>query len=186
MLPPDFITYTKIGFRKNGRIYTLTLNNDIALPPPDSICSIGLNEVTDDTTIVGGYYFSPHYRYGAYLDTLYSVGGGFNCAYYRVDMENRVIIFDGEIPNDEIILEYKSSGVKAGGALIPRQAVPTLKAYLHWKTIEYSNSYGNGDKDRKEKQYYSERRKLAFLENSFSGYELMDVLWSTYSQSPKR
>lgn len=101
-------------------------------------------------------------------------------------MENRVIIFDGEIPNDEIILEYKSSGVKAGGALIPRQAVPTLKAYLHWKTIEYSNSYGNGDKDRKEKQYYSERRKLAFLENSFSGYELMDVLWSTYSQSPKR
>ena len=186
ILPVDFISYTKIAFRKCGRLFTLTMNNDIALPPPSSICSEDIEDVCETTSVDGGYYFAPHYRYGAYIDTLYGVGGGFNRAYYRIDMTNRTIVFNGSVPNDEIVLEYISSGVTSGTILVPRQAVPSVIAGLQWKTIEYSQDYGISDKERKERLYYAERRKLVSLNCSFSLYELMDALYEGYSQSPRR
>lgn len=186
LLPPDFITYSKIAFRKCGRLFTLTLNNDIALPPPESICPVEVEDVCETTECNGGYYFAPHYRYGAYIDALFAQGGGFNRAYYRVDMSTRTIVFSGHVPNDEIVLEYKSSQVKAGGALIPRQAAMALKAYLHWRSIEFSGSYSQSDKERKERQYYSELRKLKSLECSFTMSEMMDALWEGYQQGIKR
>jgi hypothetical protein len=186
ILPVDFISYTKIGFRKNGRLYTLTMNNDIALPPESSICSVDIDDITETTETNGGYYFAPHYRYGAYIDTLYGMGGGFNIAYYRIDMTNRTIVFKGRVPENEIVLEYISSGVTSGTILVPRQAVPSVIAGLHWKTIEYDSRFGVGDKQRKEQLYYAERRKLVSLNCSFTMSELMDALYEGYAQSPKR
>jgi hypothetical protein len=189
-LPADFITMTKMGININGKMWTLTVNNDILLPPPSSICDIepaavpGTQVITDP---IGGYYFAPHYnRSGRYVDTLYGVGGGFNTAYYRIDMSRRIIYFQGRIPNNEVILEYKSSGIKGSGTIVPRQAVPALKAYLHWKSTEYDGRISMGEKMRKENLYDKELVKLTQLENSFTVSEFLDTMYSTYSQTVKR
>ena len=186
LLPADFITMTKIGVNIHGRLWTLTVNNDLLLPRPETICPDPIETVTTETVYDGGYFFSPHYRQGRYVSTLYGVGGGFNVAYYRIDMDRRVIYFHGNVPNDEVILEYKSSGVKVGGAIIPRQAVPALKAYLHWKTAEYDFRIPENEKARKERLYDKELYKLKTLECSFSMTEYLDNLYSTMSQAPKR
>jgi hypothetical protein len=136
--------------------------------------------------IEGGYFFAPHYRYGRYTNTLYGVGGGFNIAYYRIDMNRRVIYFHGNVPNNEVILEYKSSGVKAGGALVPRDAAPALKAYLHWKTAEYDFRIPMNEKIRKEQLYDKELYKLKTIECSFNITEYLDNQYATMSQAPKR
>jgi hypothetical protein len=183
-LPVDFITMTKIGVRINGVLWTLSQNRDLILPRPETLCAD--IESTTTTDISGGYYFAPHYRYGAYMDTLYGVGGGFNVAYYRIDMTNRVIYFDGNVPNDEVILEYKSSGVKAGGALVPRQAAPALKAYLDWRITEMDFRQPMNEKQRKERLYDKELYSLTLLENSFTMEEYLDNAYSSYSQAPKR
>lgn len=188
-LPSDFITMTKIGINKNGKMWTLTVNNDILLPPPSSICDIEPAAVPGTQVIVpdGGYYFAPHYnRAGAWVDTMYGIGGGFNTAYYRIDMSRRVIYFQGHIPNNEVILEYKSNGIKGSGTIVPRQAVPALKAYLHWKVNLYNINVPMHEKQNFERLYNIELTKLTELENSFTMAEFLDTMYSTYSQSPKR
>lgn len=186
LLPDDFVTMTKMGININGKMWTLTMNNDIVLPRPSSICDIEPASVDATTVVDGGYFFAPHYRYGKYLDNLYGIGGGFNRAYYRIDMARRVIYFQGHIPNNEVILEYKSNGVKPGGAVVPRVAVPALKAYLHWKTLEYNPTVSMNEKMRKEQLYDKELYKLKEIECSFTLSEYLDNSWSTYSQSIKR
>ena len=185
LLPPDFITMTKIGVEIRGKMWTLTLNNDLLLPPPETICSEPIERI-EYVDPIGAYNFAPHYRNGRYIDTMYGLGGGFNVAYYRIDMNTRTIYFDGKVPNDQIILEYKSSGVKAGGAMIPRQAVPALKAYLHWKSIEYDTRIPMNEKMRKEQLYGIELKKLSLLECSFTIDEYLDNSYASYSQGPKR
>jgi hypothetical protein len=188
LLPPDFITMTKIGINIRGRLWTLTLNNDIVLPPPESICSEPIDRVNTETenSVSGGYSFFPHYRNGVYIDTLYGLGGGFNVAYYRIDMNNRVIYFDGKVPNGEVILEYKSSGVKAGGALIPRQAVPALKAYIYWKSIAMDVRLSMSERQAAKMEYYERLHECKLLELSFTADEYLDVAYGNMSQGPKR
>lgn len=185
-LPTDFVTMTKIGVKVGDRMWTLTMNNDIIIPRPDTICPVPIEDVNESTMIEGGYFFAPHYRYGRYTNTLYGVGGGFNIAYYRIDMNRRVIYFHGNVPNNEVILEYKSSGVKAGGALVPRDAAPALKAYLHWKTAEYDFRIPMNEKMRKEQLYDKELYKLKTIECSFNMTEYLDNQYATMSQAPKR
>lgn len=186
LLPPDFITMTKIGVNLRGKIWTLTLNNNIVIPKPESICNEAIEKVNNSTENIGGYLFAPHYRNGAYVETLYGLGGGFNVAYYRIDTNNGVIYFDGRVPNNEVILEYKGSGVKAGGALIPRQAVAALKAYIYWKAIAMDTRLSMGEREMAKKQYYEELHELKLLEFSFTMDEYLDAMYSTMSQGPKR
>lgn len=189
-LPSDFITHTKIGVRICGKMWTLTQNNDILIPRPETICPNDIETVCCtpdyDYTNLGSYFFFPHYRYGTYIDTLYGISGGFNTAYYRIDMENRLIYFNGCVPNDEVILEYKSSGVTSGSIIIPRQAIPALKAYLHWKTILYDPRVADNMKMNLERLYNFALTKLHALECSFTLNEFLDAMYSSYSQSPKR
>jgi len=147
-LPNDFIDYLKIGVEINGQVWTLTLNDDMLLPrstdacgettPPD-LRTIGDNvDGTEQPNY--GFYFASHFRNGQYVGESYGIGGGFNMAYFRIDHERRQIAFDSEIPDGTIILEYKSSGVKADGStVIPRKVIPALTAYIHWRRLQYNN-----------------------------------------------
>jgi hypothetical protein len=186
-LPSDFLQMTKIGINVCGKIWTLTLNNDIAIPRPETICA-----ATPDTcdsysdSVVGGYYFADHFRNGQYISALFGLGGGFNEAYYKIDEDNGRILFDGCIRNDEVVLEYISSGVKAGGTPINRKAVPAIRAYLHWVTAEYDNRIPMNEKIRKEQLYNQELMALTRLENSFTYDEFLDSYYSTLSQTIKR
>lgn len=186
-LPSDFITMSKIGVKINNRYWTLTMNNDIVPIRPESICATPIESVeSTDTTNYGGYYYAPFWRNGYLQTAFYSVGGGFNMAYYKIDEPNSRIIFNGNVPTDEVIMEYVSSGVMAGGSPIPRKAVPAIKAYLHWKTNLYDRNLSLGERQYMEQLYNVELNALRRLENSFTMDQFLDSFYSTTSQSVKR
>ena len=107
-------------------------------------------------------------------------------AYYKIDEPNQRIIFNGNVPTDEVILEYVSSGVMAGGSPIPRKAVPAIKAYLHWKTNVYNTNLAISERQYMEQLYNTELNALRRLENSFTMDQFLDSFYSTLSQSIKR
>jgi hypothetical protein len=185
-LPQDFIDYTKIGIASCGKLWTLTLNEDLITPTREK-CGLPISEVcTGDSEIDWGYQFAPHYNRGQFVGALFGMGGGFNYAYYKVDKNRRQIILDGAVPNGEIVLEYKSSGITGPQTVVPREAVPVLRAYAHWKRVEFDPQSPANDKDRKFRLYDIEVEKFRHLENSFTIDELRDALNSTYSQNVKR
>ena len=56
---------------------------------------------------------------------------------YKINKKNRTIAIGGLIPA-EVIVYYVSTGLNSMvDAIIPREAVPSLKAYIHWKRLEY-------------------------------------------------
>jgi hypothetical protein len=185
-LPPDFLEMIKLGIEIRGKLYTLTVNNNLVKPEPLTICDAPIESVNVEDPPAGGFYFAPYWYNGYYYSALFGVGGGFNCAYYRIDYNTNTVIFSGFTGAYPIILEYKSSGVKAGGALIPRTAIPALKAYIHFASIRHDGRYSDSQINEAERRYNVELYSLQRLNNSFSYAELCDTLYSTYSQSIKR
>ena len=115
------------------------------------------------------------------------MGGGFNFAYYTIDHDKRQIVLTDGVPKEEIILEYKSSGIDAeGSTTIPRQAVRAIKEYVHWKRLEYDERVAMNIKMRREDQYYIQYEKLRFLESSFTLEEYLDHTYAESQSSPRR
>jgi hypothetical protein len=193
-LPSDYIDYTKIGFNQGGSIGVFSVNNDLILPRDTDDCGNVVNDNTgdcnpDDLVFPNyGYYFAPHYRNGQYVGELYSGIGNFNPnGKYRIDLDRRQIAFNSDVTTDTVILEYKSSGVSGDGSTnVPRQCVPALVAFVHWKRREYNDKVAQGTKDSLMNRYYTEFEKLRYLEFSFTVEEYFDSRRSTYSSIPKR
>lgn len=188
-LPDDFVDYYKIGINKGGKLWTLTLNNNYILPKNENcgeLESIPANS-TDASNLTYGYYYTDHFKGQKYVPYAYSLGGGINQAYFRIDKENRRIVLSGAMADTEIILEYKSTGINmTGETLIPRQAVGTIKAYIHWKRLEYDPRVSMNEKMRKEQLYGKEIEQLRHHELMFTISEYQDMLYSTMKQTPKR
>lgn len=187
-LPPDFVTMIKIGIEIRGKLHTLTVNNNLLKPDPTTICDnlpVTETNVTNNANNLG-YYFGPYYWNGYLYQARYGQGGGINCAYYRIDYNNNTIIFDGFTGDYPIILEYKSSGVSASGGIVPREASEALKAGIHYYTIRNNAKYSPSERQEAERRYNIELYSLSRMNLSFNYDEIMDVLYSTYKQSPKR
>lgn len=190
-LPPDYIDYVKVAVCINGRLWTLSLNENMCVPRAE-ICGVPVRDIVvadpQNLTIPGdGYLFPDHYFNGRFIGGLYGIGGGFNIAYFKVDKERRQMIFSGTIPNDEVVLEYKSTGVsKNNTTLIPFQALAALKAYIHWQRVEYDPNVSMGEKQRKKDLYEEECNVLNTFERSFTVDEYLDMCYRSSKQSPKR
>jgi len=187
-LPPDFVTMTKIGIEINGKLHTLTINENLIKRVPATICDtlpIENTSVTNDSNNLG-YYFGPYFWNGYLYQATFGQGGGINCAYYRIDYNNNTIIFDGFTGDYPIILEYKSSGVSANGGIVPREAAEALKAGIHYYTIRNNVKYNLSERQEAERRYNIELYSLQRLNLSFNYDELVDVINSTSKQSPKR
>lgn len=200
-LPADYIFYTKIGYNKGGVAHTLSLNEDLMLVRNKDNCG---NDVNDNTTLCGdsdsgnvlslaslpysGYYYLPHYRNGQFVAELYGGRGNQNNAgYYRIDKQRRKIVFNSEIALDEVILEYKSSGVNADGeTIVSREYVPTLVAYVHWQLKEYKDKVPQSEKARLRQRYIDEEKMVRRLELGFTIEEYLDVARNSLRQTPKR
>jgi hypothetical protein len=160
--------------------------------PRAELCAVPVRSIVtaDPTTIVlpdDGYIFSDHYYNGTFVSGLYGLGGGFNIAYFRIDKERRQMIVSGSVPNDEIVLEYISTGVsKHSTTLIPYQALAALKAYIHWQRIEYDNNYGTGEKQRKQRLFDEECQALTSFECKITKDEFLDSCYRNFKQSAKR
>lgn len=187
-LPSDFLMLSKIGVNICGVVWTLTMNPNITMPRPETICSFPIEDCENCTDIanLGGYPFVPFWSNGVYISTLYGVSGGFNECYYKIDETNQRILLQGNIRNNEIILEYVSNGITSGLVPIPRIAQPALMAYLEWVTIEYDMRIPMQEKVRKENLYDKELVALNRVSMGFTCEEFLDVWYSTLNQGVKR
>jgi hypothetical protein len=135
-LPADYVRYTKIAVDLGGKLWTLSLDNNITLPTNLAKCTSNVS-VTDQSQ-QGGVWFAPYYTSGFYYGAQFSLGGGFNESYYRIDEENKLIQFLGDVPRGgKLVLEYLSNNLEANdGTMIPALYIPVLRWYLIWKACE--------------------------------------------------
>lgn len=171
-LPADYVDYQKIGIPINGKLKVLTNHDKILLPrtfldgEPVGNTDSGIGSVSEYI------YFSDHFRGGQFVAGLYGVPGGLDQAYYRIDREERTIVFSGSVPRAEIVLEYVSSGVGlTGTTVIPREAVPALRAYLLWQLIENDRKVSSTEKERKKAQYEEQVNALVAFQSTITADE---------------
>lgn len=187
-LPPDYLDYTKIGLFVHGQVVTLTVNNNMALNRAQE-CAVDIRTMYKDNglalnSIVGGYYFTPHYYQNQYVGGLYGVGGGFNVAYYRVDKQANQIQFDGVIRAGQVVIEYESTGISVG-TLVPAEMIEPLKTWTDWQKMERDDRVSLSVKKDKERQFGDAVRSLRSFNNKFTKSEYLDTLYRHYKQSPK-
>ncbi len=190
-LPDDYVNYTAIGINIGGQYWLLTRNDGMALRRTED-CPTDIQSVSSvDTTILPySYEFSGYYRNGQYVGEQYAVGGGWNTqGYYRIDTELGRIQFSSVVPNAQIVLEYKSTGVDCDGTVeIPYQAITAVVAYIHWKRVqndENKRRSGGEIADRK-KDWTSAFNNLKHYNLMFTMQEYLDSKWSTIKSTPRR
>ena len=198
-LPSDYVDYNKIGIPINGQLRVITRKDCILLPRVfDDGTPVGnTDSATSDSSMAGAIFFDDHWRGGQFVGGLFGLPGGIDSAYYRIDRENRQIVFSGDVPRSEIVLEYVSSGVKeSGGTMIPREAVPALRTYVEWSMIAMDmTGFMTGRAQQKATMGEIQRRKqeheeavamLRSFQNSFNADEYKRAVFGTYMQAPKR
>lgn len=187
-LPSDFVNYQKIGIPVNGKLRVLTNKESILLPRLfDTGETVGNTDSGDDEGNTDILFFSNHFRSGSFVGGLYGLTGGIDDCYYRIDWENRQIVFSGETPRSEIVLEYFSNGLKPdGSSLIPREAVPALRSYLDWVVTENDPRAAYNEKERKKTIWEEEVSALRHFELSFTSEEFRRAIYSSARQSIKR
>lgn len=187
-LPADFIDYTKIGIPINGKLRVLTRHDKILLPRTfiDGT-PVGNSDADDTLDAASLVYFSDHFRGGQYVGGLYGMPGGVDDAYYRIDRERRTIAFSGSVPRSEIVLEYISSGVNTtGSTLIPREAVPALRTYILWQSVENDKITAYNEKERRKRNHEEEVAALRSFQDIFTADEYKRLIWGSSRQTIKR
>ncbi len=186
--PSDMMDYVKIGIPIKGQLYNLTVNDNMLLNRAQK-CGVDIRQMQKGIgfppVASDGYFYAPHFRNGQYVEGLYGLTGGFNTGYYRVDDKMRQIQLDGFLLNNEVVLEYKSTGISAG-SVISAQAIPVVREYVLWQRIENDPRIPTTQKERKKGQYEEQVAKLRDITNNFTVAEFLDTLWSTSKQTPKR
>jgi hypothetical protein len=190
-LPKDFVDYVKIGYPYMGRLRVITNSENILLPRTfdDTDEPIGnfYGQAIGEEALSGAIFFSDHYKNGQFVGGLYGLPGGVDDCYYRIDRENRQIVFSGSTPRSEIVLEYISTGLKTdGSSLIPRQVVAPLRAYVLWQMVENDPRVADNEKERRKRQFEEATEALRSFSNAFTADEYLSMLYSTTHQSPKR
>jgi hypothetical protein len=139
VLPKDCARYTKIAIDLGGKLWTLTMDSDITLPP-NFDTGVTPDNATE-TSSGSGVYFMPHYWNGQYYGGLFALGGGFNDAYYRYDEATRTISFLDNRIGREVVIEYLSNGADINiDSLVPHYWITPLRNWLILKAAEYRRS----------------------------------------------
>ena len=90
-LPPDFVDYYKVGIKRNGQLWTLTVNKNLLLPRGESCGEQVAEENYDDGAGVI-YRYAPHWYDGVFYQSIYGASGGLNDGYFRLDKEKNQLI----------------------------------------------------------------------------------------------
>ena len=195
-LPLDFSRYTKIGVICNGRVITLSVNEDLALQNIFDDCG----DVTIDalnscscSPISGGqypygYYFAPHFRNGRYVGEMYGQRGGFNGrGYYKIFKEQGLIQFDINFPKFTYVLEYVSDGsADTGLTIIDFPSVDALRKYCHWQLVAYGKTPSLSFTQMKKDEFYFALKELQWIIHAPTVDEWLDASYGAYMSGPKR
>lgn len=177
--PDDYMYYTMIGVVRNNKMYPIVRNDKIPMYVDDS-CGEETNQFKSAKykTGISGYY----------TGRMYNATGGHYHIQYRLDHKNRRIHFQGYNPNDQVYMEYITTGISSDGVevMVPRYIVPALKEWIHWKKIEYNPTIAFNEKQRREMSYYHEARKASKVRRPLNLSEIMDAINSGSQTTPKR
>jgi hypothetical protein len=186
--PSDFVDYTKIGIPVNGRLYTLTVNEEILEPRFDKCGQEVFNPDHNPNTVdVGGYYFSDHFRNGRYVGGLYGVGGGFNVAYVKMDRQRRQFIIQGTVPRSEIVMEYISTGIKQDGStMVPTEALEPLRRWIDMVVTENDRRSSEGAIARTARAYDLAVDEMRHFITCPTREEYQDKFYESLTQGVKR
>jgi hypothetical protein len=190
-LPSDYIDYELIGIVRNGRILSFGLNSNAApLPLDDCGNSLVASDINTDSTSGGGsfigYNSAAFNKDGQFVGRRFGLGGGGNSlGTYKV-FKSKGYIALNNFSGDEIILRYMSNLEQVdGNFVVDPFMVESLKAWMWWKYIQRSRSYGGGEKQLAQADYNKEKRKSQIRENRFNMPEFFNAYKSGYRSAPK-
>lgn len=131
--PSDLIALTRVAYRDGNRLWNLTMDDSLNLLDTPTACELPTNNGQDTTeNSLPFYYYDSNTRYGQ--------GGGRNVNYYRVDHDNRRILFAESVPVGKGVIEYLSTGLEVGeDTFIPPAYAETFRRYLNWQIHENSS-----------------------------------------------
>jgi hypothetical protein len=137
-LPKDCLRYTKIAVAYRGQLWTLTLDDNIMVPPDMDYSSLENVQSNDYSNTSQGVTFAPHWWQGSYNNGLFGIGGGFNDTYYRVNWTDRTITFLGDFTTNKVVIEYISDGSDiTSESLVPQLWIDAMRNYIIWMATKY-------------------------------------------------
>lgn len=202
-LPDDYVDYYKIAICYRGYIINLDANDNICIAPPKLNCCgqemvDAIDSQVDSWTSAddfamfqnSNYYWDyfPYWKNGQFVAGMYGRGEGGYRAGYKIDFENRQIVFDQYLKATEIILEYKTQGIDdKGNAIVPEGCEGALIAFVHWKRSMFSkDQQEHRDYAEWRKRYQREVKRLNARIMAMSVVEILDIYRNSIHQGPKR
>lgn len=188
-LPADYVDYVRIGVPVNGKLRVITRHDSLLLPRvfDDTGEAVGNTDGESGEGVSNCIFFSDHFRNGQFIGGLYGLPGGIDTAWYRIDRENRQIVFSGETERSEIVLEYISTGLKPdGSSLISREVVAPLRNYVFWQMVENDPRVAYNEKERRKREFTESIEALRSFTNIPTVDEYRRMVFGTARQSPKR
>jgi len=170
-LPGDYIDYYRIGYKVNGQIRTLTLNNNLLLPRTDNC---GLTQAE-----------SPYNDMDSGNIQAYGITGGINAGYFRIDKEFNTLNVMKLAVGTEVVVEYKSTGV-GRNTLIPVAAEESIISWIHWKRKQHSSQFDKWEKVQAENDYDNDVALMRSQVYAFTIDDFNDVLYETNGQLIRR
>lgn len=188
VLPDDYVDYVSIGVPMFGTIYPLSLNPNLQLSRSFECGSMDNN--IDYQMQVNTYpftYYGEFYKSGVYVGGVYGAGGGTTNVQFKIDQEYGLIQLTGSVPDNQIVLQYKSNGISADGmTIITSEQAQVIKRYIVWMYYLHDKKANAYDKETLERLYHNEVKKLRFLKDHIRYDELLDLFYQSWKQSPKR
>jgi len=191
-MPDDFVDYTKVGVNLGGKLFVISFNKEVIINRQTESGDI-LNEAynADDNVPDNTFLFMPHTRNGLTESNLYgySYGSGMSSfiPMFNIDYENKIIQLSSTVSAPQLIVEYISTGVSlSGNTFIPRYCETAMVEYLHWRTRKNDYKASRGAVIDAKQDYLEAVAELQLLEEVPTYQEIMDVLYSTSSQTPRR
>lgn len=152
--PEDLLKVKKIGVILEGKVYTLTKDENI---------------ITTTTEQDGEEIVNSDYGEGVNINELYYRGyggkGGVNkLGYYKIDYSKRRIVFRNVSRETIILLEYTTSGISLDGeTLIPVVIKEYIKSFITYELVRHRLDVPLYLKDDYKKQMWNEGDKIKAL-----------------------
>lgn len=170
-LPPDYLSYTKLGVLNGlGEVVPLKYNDKLT-----TLNDLSPTRVTDTAASNFANYYSPSspvfYNFfgsGGYYNMYGVANSGLYAGGFKIDIHNGVILLDAAFGYTNLVMEYTASPEAAEGQdyYVPMEFREAVIAWLAWKDV--ANIKGAGRRgelgtirDRRHEFFEARRRGIA-------------------------
>lgn len=190
--PEDYVDWTLIGVRQNGRMYVFSNDEEIPLffDKDDADVPEANVEFADDADFSEAsdvtYNFRNYNSRGQDLGRLFGLAAKNNgVGYYRVNRERREIQINPIMHVTKVYLEYiADSHSPTKATIVPLYAVEMIKQYIHWKRIYFSKQSTEVAKREAERLYFNEFYRVVDRMDDTTIADIVEAAVDGYSGSP--